>query len=101
MRPSPMIIDRKILLVVAVLSFLTVLMGAWLKITHISFGPFTANFLLTIGIIPGLLVWLAVLYDIIKHSFRNSLLWVIGIFCFGSLVSIIYLVQRDQLVGHN
>ena len=94
-----MIIDRSILLFVAVLSFLIVLAGAWLKITHISIGPLTPNFLLVIGVVPGLLVWLAVLYDIIKHSFTNWLLWVIGMFCFGSIVGIIYLIQRDQLVG--
>ena len=99
MNPKPMIIDRKFLLFVAVLSFLLMWIGIWFKITHFSIGPFKPNFILTVAIIPGIFTWLMVFYDIIKHSFRNSLLWIIGMFCFGSVVTILYLISRDQLVA--
>lgn len=99
MNPSPMIIDRKFLLFLSVFSFILILIGAWLKITHFTVGPVTANIILTIGIVPGVFTWLMVFYDIIKHSFRNSLLWIIGMFCFGSVVTIFYLSSRDQLVA--
>lgn len=99
MNIQPMIIDRKFLLFVAVLSFILLLTGSWLKITHVTFGTVTPHLMLTVAIIPGIFAWLIVFYDIIKHSFRNSLLWIIGMFCFGSVVTILYLLQRDHLVG--
>ncbi len=99
MNPSPMIIDRKFLLVLAVFSFILLWIGAWFKITHFSIGPVTPNIMLTAALLPGMFAWLMVFYDIIKHSFRNSLLWIIGMFCFGSVVTILYLSSRDKLVS--
>src|SRR5690606_14323601 len=99
MDPSPMIIGRKFLLFLSFFSFLTMWIGVWFKITHFSIGPITANIMLTVAIVPGMFAWLMVFYDIIKHSFRNSLLWIIGMFCFGSVVTILYLSSRDRLVA--
>ncbi|TXF77274.1 GldL-related protein [Chryseobacterium sp.] len=98
MNVSPMLIDRRTLLGLAFLSLAIILIGALLKITHFSIGPITGNYLLAVGLVPGFFVWALVIYDILKHSFRNSLLWLIGIIFFGNLGCIVYLLQRDELV---
>ncbi|MFY1046439.1 gliding motility protein GldL [Chryseobacterium sp. GP-SGM7] len=62
----------KFAVVIFLIGFLITLLGAWLKITHITFGPFNGNIALTIGtFIQGLGVLLIIIKILISKKFKD------------------------------
>jgi len=64
----------KYIIVLFLVGFLINLFGAWLKITHISFGPVNGNICLTIGsIIQGLGILLLIFKVLTNPKFKDFL----------------------------
>jgi len=64
----------KFALVILLIGFVVTLLGAWLKITHISFGPFNGNIVVTFGtIIQGLGALLLIIMVLTSQKIKNFL----------------------------
>jgi hypothetical protein len=79
------------------LVFLTIIPGAFLKIIH---WPY-ANFLLSIGIVILIPLFILTINDIIVRPIRNKPLWIAGVLLSPAIVGLIYLIKRDNLVETN
>lgn len=93
-----LLIPNKYLFPLAIIGFLIVLMGAFLKITHFNIYFFTGNSTLLVGGAITILVWIVVFIDILRNNVKNSLLWVIIMLSLGSLAPILYLINRKSFV---
>lgn len=93
-----LLIPNKYLFPLAIIGFLIVLMGAYLKITHFSIEFITGNSTLLVGGAITILVWIVVFIDILRNNVKNSLLWVIIMLSLGSLAPILYLINRKSFV---
>ncbi|MCU7616714.1 gliding motility protein GldL [Chryseobacterium sp. PBS4-4] len=64
----------KYAIIIFLVGFLITLFGAWLKITHFSFGPFNGNICLTIGsVIQGLGILLIIFKVLTNQRFKDFL----------------------------
>ena len=72
------------------------MIGTLLKLSHLSFGIFTPNLVLSISIVFTLLAIFVVLLDIIKNPIKNKFLWIIPLLFVGNIVSMIYLINRES-----
>ena len=86
--------NKELLLIFSILGLLMLLFGAFLKITHYSFGFLTGNLVLSVALFMSFIVWLFVFFDIFRSKTKNSLIWIIGMFLFASITPIIYLIYK-------
>ncbi|WP_417427951.1 hypothetical protein [Halpernia sp.] len=93
-----LLIPREILLLMAIVGFLLTLFGALLKITHWSFGPLNTDIALSVGVIFSFITWFVVLIDLFRNKIQSKLIWIIGMFLMGSVISILYLIYRKNYV---
>lgn len=81
--------------------FVCMLIGAWLKIIHHSYG----GFLLNVSIVCYLIFACLVIYEVLQsHRIEKTekIMWTIGILFLGSIVGIIYLlVGRKRIVDNS
>lgn len=91
-----LLIPKTYLLPIAILGFVTVLIGAVFKITHWNISVFNGNFLFAIGWVLSFIAWIVVLMDVIKNKTKNAVLWIIFLILFGNITSIIYLFKRNN-----
>ncbi len=55
--------------------------------------------LLIAGLMLFLLTWVIIFTDMLKHNIYNKSFWVSSMFCVPYFSSILYLVQRNKLIG--
>lgn len=89
-------INKKILLTLAISGFAIVIISAYLKITDKNFAENFSQLALGIALIFQIVPWFVVLIDLIRNQIRNKLMWFIGMFAFGSLTVILYLINREK-----
>ena len=95
MKTYPLLIPKNIILPISILGFIFTVIGTLLKLSHWSFGIFTPNLVLSISIVFTLLAIFVVLLDIIKNPIKNKFLWIIPLLFVGSIVAMIYLMNRE------
>ena len=93
--PYKLLIDKRILLTLACLGFAMIMVTLCLKLTHTSIGITAHKTLLLIALV-SYLPWSVVLIDLIRNRARNKTLWLLGMVCFGSLTTILYLINREK-----
>ena len=86
---------KNIILPISILGFIFTVIGTLLKLSHWSFGIFTPNLLLSISMVFSLFAIFVVLLDIIKNPIKNKFLWIIPLLFVGSIVAMIYLMNRE------
>lgn len=96
MKTYPLLIPKNIILPISILGFIFTVIGTLLKLSHLSFGIFTPNLVLSISIVFTLLAIFVVLLDIIKNPIKNKFLWIIPLLFVGNIVSMIYLMNRES-----
>ena len=96
MKTYPLLIPKNIILPISILGFIFTVIGTLLKLSHLSFGIFTPNLVLSISIVFTLLAIFVVLLDIIKNPIKNKFLWIIPLLFVGNIVSMIYLINRES-----
>jgi hypothetical protein len=83
-----------------IMMFITVIAGAYLKITHYE----RADTLLVIGIIVGLIFIITALYEILTSKRITSgekTLWTIGILFMSGIIGIVYLFSGRNIIANN
>ena len=95
MKEHKLPIPKKTLLALAIIGFLLVIICTALKITN---KDFSENSQLGIGIalLFQIVPWIVVLIDLIRNKIRNKIMWFVGMFAFGSLTVILYLINREK-----
>lgn len=88
--------QNKYLLQIAIVGFLTVIVGVVLKITHFNIYFLTGNLVLSIWLLISLIIWILVFFDIFRTNRKNSLLWMIAMFLFFSITPLIYLITNKK-----
>lgn len=96
MKTYHLLIPKNIILPISILGFIFTVIGTLLKLSHLSFGIFTPNLVLSISIVFTLLAIFVVLLDIIKNPIKNKFLWIIPLLFVGNIVSMIYLINRES-----
>ena len=96
MKTYPLLIPKNIILPISILGFIFTVIGTLLKLSHLSFGIFTPNLVLSISIVFTLLAIFVVLLDIIKNPIKNKFLWIIPLLFVGNIVAMIYLMNRES-----
>lgn len=92
MREYKLPINKKILLAIASIGFFFVILSTYLKITDKNYSELFLGIALLFQIIPQIIV----IIDIIRNQLHNKLMWLVGMFSFGSLATIIYLLNREK-----
>ena len=95
MKTHHLLIPKNIIFPISILGFIFTVIGTLLKLSHLSFGIFTPNLLLSISIVFSLFAIFVVLLDIIKNPLKNKFLWIIPLLFVGNIVSMIYLINRE------
>ena len=95
MKTHHLLIPKNIILPISVLGFIITVIGALFKLSHWSFGIFTPNLLLSISMVFSLFAIFVVLLDIIRNPIKNKFLWIIPLLFVGSIVAMIYLMNRE------
>ena len=95
MKTYPLLIPKNIIFPISILGFIFTVIGTLLKLSHWSFGIFTPNLLLSISMVFSLFAIFVVLLDIIKNPIKNKFLWIIPLLFVGSIVAMIYLMNRE------
>ena len=96
MKTHHLLIPKNIIFPISILGFIFTVIGTLLKLSHLSFGIFTPNLVLSISIVFTLLAIFVVLLDIIKNPIKNKFLWIIPLLFVGNIVSMIYLINRES-----
>ena len=96
MKTHHLLIPKNIIFPISILGFIFTVIGTLLKLSHLSFGIFNPNLLLSISIVFTLLAIFVVLLDIIKNPIKNKFLWIIPLLFVGNIVSMIYLINRES-----
>ena len=86
--------NKEFLLIFSILGLLMLLFGAFLKITHYSFGFLTGNLVLAVALFISFIVWILVFFDIFRSKAKNSLIWILGMLFFSTVTPIIYLINK-------
>ncbi len=89
-------INKKILLTLAILGFALVIISTYLKITDKNFAENNSQLFIGIALLLQIVPWIVVLIDLIKNQIHNKIMWFVGMFAFGSLTTIIYLLNREK-----
>lgn len=89
-------INKKILLILAFIGFFFVMVSTYFKITNENFSENYSDLFLGIALLFQIIPWIIVLVDLIKNRIHNKLLWFIGMFAFGFLTTILYLLNREK-----
>lgn len=92
MREYKLPINKKILLAIASFGFFFVIFSTYLKITDKNYSELFLGIALLFQIIPQIIV----IIDIIRNQLHNKLMWLVGLFSFGPLATIIYLLNREK-----
>ena len=95
MKTHHLLIPKNIIFPISILGFIFTVIGTLLKLSHLSFGIFTPNLVLSISIVFSLFAIFVVLLDIIKNPLKNKFLWIIPLLFVGNIVSMIYLMNRE------
>lgn len=95
MKTHHLLIPKNIIFPISILGFIFTVIGTLLKLSHLSFGIFTPNLLLSISMVFSLFAIFVVLLDIIKNPLKNKFLWIIPLLFVGNIVSMIYLMNRE------
>ena len=96
MKTHHLLIPKNIIFPISILGFIFTVIGTLLKLSHLSFGIFTPNLVLSMSIVFSLLSIFVVLLDIIKNPIKNKFLWIIPLLFVGNIVSMIYLINRES-----
>ena len=95
MKTHHLLIPKNIIFPISILGFIFTVIGTLLKLSHLSFGIFTPNLVLSISMVFSLFAIFVVLLDIIKNPIKNKFLWIIPLLFVGNIVSMIYLMNRE------
>jgi hypothetical protein len=95
MKTHHLLIPKNIIFPISILGFIFTVIGTLLKLSHLSFGIFTPNLVLSISMVFSLFAIFVVLLDIIKNPLKNKFLWIIPLLFVGNIVSMIYLMNRE------
>jgi len=87
-------VKTKTLIFIFIYSFLTILLGAVLKI----FQYEVSKYILIIGLFSNFLLWLYFLYEIIILKINNKSVWLLSMFFFPILPMITYLIKRNYFL---
>ena len=96
MKEHKLPIPKKILLTLAIIGFLIVIIGTYLKLTNKDFSENYSQLGIGIALIFQIVPWFVVLIDLIRNQIRNKTMWFVGMFAFGSLTVILYLINREK-----
>ncbi|WOC53048.1 hypothetical protein BPO_2401 [Bergeyella porcorum] len=92
MREYKLPINKRILLTIASVGLFFVIISTYLKIIDKNYSELLLGIALLFQIIPQIIV----LIDIIRNQLHNKLMWLVGMFTFGPLATIIYLLNREK-----
>ena len=96
MKEHKLPIPKEILLTLAIFGFLIVIISAYLKIYNKDFSQNYSELGFGIALLFLILPWFVVLIDLIRNHIRNKIMWFVGMFAFGSLTVILYLINREK-----
>ncbi|WP_124641706.1 MULTISPECIES: hypothetical protein [Amniculibacterium] len=96
MKEHELLINKKILLALVIIGFVLVTVSIYLKIINKNFSENYSHLFLGIGLLIQLIPWIVVLIDLIRNQIHNKILWFVGMFSFGSLCIILYLLNREK-----
>lgn len=89
-------ISKNILLTLAIFGFLILIIFTYLKTTKQDFSQNYSQLGIGIALLFQIVPWFVVLIDLIRNQIRNKMLWFVGMFAFGSLTVILYLINREK-----
>lgn len=75
-------------------NLLLTIFGAFAKIQHWEIS----QVFLTLGLMIFFSTWIIILSDMVKNKVYNKTFWILTMFIMPTIVSIIYLVQRNKLL---
>ena len=96
MKEHKLPIPKEILLALAIIGFLLVIICTFLKITNKDFSENYSQLGIGIALLFQIVPWFVVLIDLIRNQIRNKIMWFVGMFAFGSLTVILYLINREK-----
>lgn len=96
MKKYELLINKKILLTLAIIGFAFVMVSVYLKITDKNFAENYSHLFIGIALLFQIIPWITVLIDLIRNQIHNKLMWFVGMFAFGSLTTILYLLNREK-----
>ncbi len=94
----PLIISKKILLPLIIVGLLMTLIGSYMKLSHYRSGFLPNNVLIGIGLALCLFVWVFAVSDAVRNKIKNPWMWFVAFLFFGSIASLIYLLNRDSII---
>lgn len=89
-------INKKILLTLAILRFAFVMFTIYMKITDKNFAENYSHLFIGIAFLLQIIPWIVVLIDLTRNRIHNKTMWFVGMFAFGSLTTILYLLNREK-----
>lgn len=89
-------ISKNILLTLAIFGFLIIIISTYLKTTKQDFSQNYSQLGIGIALLFQIVPWFVVLIDLIRNQIRNKMMWFVGMFAFGSLTVILYLINREK-----
>ena len=76
-------------------NFLLTIVAALAKVQHWEFS----NVILTVALMLFFTTWVIILSDMVKQKIYNKTFWVMSMFIFPTLASIVYLLRRNTLLN--
>lgn len=76
-------------------NFLLTIVGALAKVQHWEFS----NIIFTVALMLFFTTWVIILSDMVKQKIYNKTFWVMSMFIFPTLASIVYLLRRNTLLN--
>ncbi|SEF96985.1 hypothetical protein SAMN05421847_1158 [Halpernia humi] len=98
MKNYPLLIPKKIALLISITGFFAIFFGILLKISHWYFGLVTGDILIPFGVILTYSIWFVVLNDLLNNYVKNKNLWLIGMFLFSGAIANFYLYFRESIL---
>lgn len=92
-----LLVPKKFILPIAIFAFSIILIGAFFRITHLSFFGLSGNILITSGALLSLISTVVAIIDILLNKVNNYILWLLLLLIFGGITSIFYLFNRNEL----
>ncbi|HET8885902.1 MAG TPA: hypothetical protein VFM70_06065 [Salinimicrobium sp.] len=95
MEKTNFIVNRKIVLVFAILNLICTSMGIYARMKHLEIP----NIVVHIGWGIAFFAWFVVMGDILANKIYRKTFWVVSMFIFPSLSPLFYVIQRNKLIN--
>lgn len=95
MKEYKLLINKKILLGLAIIGFVILATTTFLEILNNDFSGDYPRLIQGIGIAFMIVPWVNVLIDILRNPIKNKFMWFVGLFTPGPLTMFLYLINRE------